>query len=319
MNESVNESTEPRSFYHPLKWTLFLGLSRTPHGILDVATPAMAALLWLGHFPSPGVVIVGLITAFAGYTAVYALNDIVDFRIDKERLALKEDTVEPFDVDALTLRYPLAQGVLSISSALVWCIIWGLVALAGAWWLNPVCAAIFVVSALMEMLYCKLLRVTHLKIIPSAIVKASGGIAGVYAVDPDPSFAFVSLLFLWLAAWEIGGQNIANDLIDLEADDRVGARTTVTVKGVPESVFRVVVAVSIAAFTGLAIYWFAGTGLGPVYPIGAVVLGWLLLLQPARTLYYAPGPVASARLFNRASYMPVSFLVLIVLSMFLPI
>ena len=123
----------------------------------------------------------------------------------------------------------------------------------------------------------------------------------------------MSLLFLWLAAWEIGGQNIANDLIDLEADDRVGARTTATVKGIPESIFRVLVAVSIAAFGGVAIYWLAGTGVGPFYPVGAIVLGWLLLLQPARTLYYEPGPVTAANLFNRASYMPASFLVLIVL------
>ena len=174
INESANASTEPRGSYRPFKWTLFLGLSRTPHGILDVATPAMAALLWLGHFPSPAVVVVGIITAFAGYTAVYALNDLVDYGIDKERLALRQDTVELFDVDALMVRYPLAQGALPIYSGLIWCIIWALIALAGAWWLNPVCAAIFVVSALMEMLYCKLLRVTHLKIIPSAIVKASG-------------------------------------------------------------------------------------------------------------------------------------------------
>ena len=63
---------------------LFLALSRTPHGILDMATPALAALLWLGGFPSAGVIALGLLTAFAGYTAVYALNDLVDYRVDKE-------------------------------------------------------------------------------------------------------------------------------------------------------------------------------------------------------------------------------------------
>ena len=65
---------------------LFLALSRTPHGILDMATPALGALLWLGAFPPWPVVVIGLLTAFAGYTAVYALNDIIDFRVDKERV-----------------------------------------------------------------------------------------------------------------------------------------------------------------------------------------------------------------------------------------
>jgi 4-hydroxybenzoate polyprenyltransferase len=318
MNNSLSESFASEDSRRPFKWTLFLGLSRTPHGILDVATPAMAALLWLGHFPSPAVVVVGLITAFAGYTAVYALNDIVDYRVDKERLALRTDAVELFHVDAIMLRYPLAQGVLSVSRGLLWCIAWALVALAGAWWLNPVCAAIFLLSAATETAYCKLLRVTYLKIIPSAIVKATGGVAGVYAVDPQPSLAFISFLFLWLAAWEIGGQNIANDIIDIEDDARVGACTTATVKGIQESVFRVVAAISIAASMGVAVYWLAGEGVGPLYPVGAAVLGWLLLLRPGRALYYEPGPTTAARLFNRASYMPVSFLALIVLSLYFP-
>ena len=67
---------------------LFFALSRTPHGLLDMATPGLAALLWLGEFPSLRTVVIGLITSFAGYTAVYALNDLVDYRTDKEKLRL---------------------------------------------------------------------------------------------------------------------------------------------------------------------------------------------------------------------------------------
>jgi 4-hydroxybenzoate polyprenyltransferase len=59
---------------------LFLALSRTTHGVLDLAAPALSALLWLGQFPSPWIVAIGLLTAFSGYTAVYALNDLVDYR-----------------------------------------------------------------------------------------------------------------------------------------------------------------------------------------------------------------------------------------------
>ena len=64
---------------------LFWALSRTPHGLIDMTTPAFAALLWLGAFPPFSVTVLGLITAFAGYTAVYALNDVIDYRADREK------------------------------------------------------------------------------------------------------------------------------------------------------------------------------------------------------------------------------------------
>lgn len=300
-------------------WKLFLGLSRTPHGILDVATPAMAALLWLGHFPPLLVVAVGLVTAFAGYTAVYALNDLVDYHVDRERLALQQESREVARVDEIMVRHPVAQGLLTFRSGAIWCGIWTGVALLGAWWLNPFCVFLFVGSAVLETVYCKLLRITHLKIIPSAIVKATGGLAGVYAVDPHPALGFVAVLFLWLAAWEVGGQNIANDIVDMEDDERVSARTTLTVKGVRESVFWMIAGVSMAAMAGVAIYWLGAPGLGALFPIGAAVLAWKLLLAPARDVYCDTSPATAAELFNKASYMPVSFLVLVVLSMYFPV
>ncbi len=293
---------------------LFLGLSRTPHGILDVATPAMGALLWLGHFPPVSVVILGLITAFAGYTAVYALNDLVDYHIDKERLKVRDRPEGISHIDEVMMRHPLAQGALPFGAAIAWFLFWVVTAFVGAWLLNPFCALLLVVSASLEALYCKLLRVTHLKIIPSAIVKATGGLAGVFAVDPTPSWGFVCVLFLWLAAWEVGGQNIANDIVDLEEDKLVGAKTTATVKGISVSVFWSIVGVSMAAFGGVAVYWLAGAGLSPIFPLGAALIGYILLLQPAKELYANPGHSTAAALFNKASYIPSAFLVLTILA-----
>ena len=301
------------------RWKLFFGLSRTPHGILDVATPAMAALLLLGHFPPLSIIVLGLITAFAGYTAVYALNDLIDFNVDDERLKLRTQEKEHFHVDEIMVRHPVAQGLISFNSGVIWCVGWGIVAIIGAYLLNPFCVVIFGISAVMEWLYCKLLRITHLKFFPSAIVKATGGLAGIYAVNPEPSLGFVAVIFLWLAAWEVGGQNVANDIVDLDDDARVFARTTATVLGQREAVFVLVSAVSMAAMAGLAIYWLSGLGGGIIYPIGAVVLGWKLLLQPARDVYLDPGPRTAAALFNKASYLPASFLTLTVLAIIIPI
>lgn len=317
--EISSDCAVPPQAASSLRWKLFLGLSRTPHGLLDAATPAMAAVLCLGHFPPVSVIIVGLVTAFAGYTAVYALNDLVDFRIDRERLSLREDKDNPYHVDEIMVPHPVAQGLLPFNYGLAWCLFWAAVALAGAWWLNPFCAVLFGISACMEMIYCKLLRITHLKIIPSAIVKATGGLAGVYAVDPSPPAGFVAVLFLWLVAWEVGGQNIANDIVDMADDAKVSAKTTLTVKGMAESVFRMLCAIAAAAAAGIAIYWLAGPGVGKIYPVGAAILGWILLIEPARRVYYDPGPSAAAALFNRASYMPAAFLVLIAISIMAPL
>jgi 4-hydroxybenzoate polyprenyltransferase len=317
MNDTNGRFAELSSATDAINWKLFLGLSRTPHAVLDMATPPMAALLWLGHFPPAGVTIIGLITAFAGYTAVYALNDLIDYRVDKERMSFRDRATDMPTVDEITVRHPVAQGMLSFASGFWWFVLWAIIALAGAWWLNPFCAALFVVSASLEGLYCKLLRITHLKIIPSALVKASGGLAGVYAVDPSPSLGFVAVLCLWLAAWEVGAQNIANDMVDMDDDARVSARTTITVKGMPESVFVMLTAIAMAASAGIALYWMAGNGVSWIYPIGAALLAWKLLLAPARRVYYQPGPASAASLFDKASYMPVSFLLLVVISIYL--
>ncbi len=300
------------------RFKLFLGLSRTPHALLDVATPAMAALLYLGHFPDVKTIIIGLLTAFAGYTAVYSLNDIVDVSIDKERLSLKPEMQNFADVDEIFARHPVAQDLIPFREALIWFFLWALIAIVGAWALNPYCGLLFIVSATLEAVYCKLLKISHLKIIPSAIVKASGGVAGVLAVDPNPSPAFVGMLIFWLAAWEIGGQNIANDIVDMENDAMLQARTTLTVRGLNESVFYLVFANGMTFFGSLAIYAVAGKGLGFVYPIGAIILGWLLIIKPTREIFMDPKPLTAGRLFNRASYLPVSFLVLTAISCMVP-
>ena len=65
----------------------FFALSRTSHGVLDLATPAFCALLWLGHFPELKIILLSIFTAFAGYTAIYALNDLVGTAVDREKFS----------------------------------------------------------------------------------------------------------------------------------------------------------------------------------------------------------------------------------------
>ena len=215
----------------PTPWTgasklkYFLALSRTPHGIIDLATPALAALLWFGGVPPLSFILLGLGTAFAGYTAVYALNDLMDFRSDRTTLDRGGYQDAGDDLDALLVRHPLARGLLTRKEAVLWTAFWGLLALIGASRLSPWCVAVFLGGALLEMIYCLLWRTGSFRLVISGAVKTAGGMAAVLAVDPRPSSVFLLLVFLWVFFWEIGGQNIPNDWTDLEEDRRVQAET----------------------------------------------------------------------------------------------
>lgn len=292
---------------------LFLALSRTPHALLDLATPAVAALLWLGTFPSPGVSLLGLITVFAGYTAVYALNDVVDYRVDQEKMAQGSGEDAGY-LDAVYVRHPLAQGLLTFPEAIWWVLAWTAVALCGAFLLNPVCAYIFLGGCLLEAIYCRLLRLSHLRTLISGVVKTLGGVAAVVAVDPQPSLFFLVTLFWWLFFWEIGGQNVPADWHDLEEDRRRQARTVPVVLG-PEKAGKIILATLAASVVLSWVVLAAAPARLPLSSQGLVLAaGILLLLFPALRLQQTQARADASRIFNLASYYPAAILVIILIS-----
>ena len=204
---------------------LFMALSRTPHGVLDMTTPALAALLLLGSMPSVSVIFVGILTAFAGYTAVYALNDVVDYRTDSRKIQECGLRCMQGDLDAVYARHPMAQGLLSLRDGILWTAGWGIIALAGAYILNPACVVIFLLGCVAETVYCLMLRLSWMRVLVSGAVKTLGGIAAIYAVVPHPSALFLVGFFAWFFFWEIGGQNVPNDWSDVDEDNRMLAET----------------------------------------------------------------------------------------------
>jgi 4-hydroxybenzoate polyprenyltransferase len=297
---------------HRLK--LFLALSRTPHGLLDLATPGLAALLCLGGFPPARVLLLGLITVFAGYTAVYALNDLVDYRTDIAKISAGR-TPEAGYLDGLMVRHPMAQGLLSFREGLMWALAWTAVALTGAYLLNPVCALIFIAGAVLETVYCLMLRVSHLRTLVSGVVKTLGGIAAAFAVDPRPSPVFLVVLFLWIFSWEIGGQNVPNDWHDLEEDLRWQAQTVPVRYGAEASV-KVILGCLAASVMLLPL-------LQAVSPLAfswrlqflALAAGVILLIIPALRLYQSQERSRATALFNYASYYPLVILLLTLLAL----
>ena len=133
----------------------FFALSRTTHGVLDIAMPGFCALLWLGAFPQWQVILLSLFTAFAGYTAVYALNDLVGIQVDREKFA-GEGINQGYSVEASDMRYPLAQNLLSYRSGLIWFIAWLVLTLIGSYFLNPAIIIIVIAAIVLEIVYCRL-------------------------------------------------------------------------------------------------------------------------------------------------------------------
>jgi 4-hydroxybenzoate polyprenyltransferase len=312
LNSAVSDN-RPRGI---AKLKLFFALSRTPHGLLDMATPGLAALLCLGEFPPFWTIALGLITAFAGYTAVYALNDLVDYRTDKEKLRSGGFQDSRNYLDAAIIRHPLAQGFLSIKQGFIWAALWSVVALFGAFLLNPVCVLIFLAGCALEIVYCLMWKVTPFRNLVSGVVKTCGPIAGVFAVDRDPSLSFLVLLFLWLFFWEIGGQNIPNDWAEIEEDQKLQARTMLVRYGAAKA--STIILGSLVFAVGVNL-WLLGVSLrGPalLYLTVSVVIGLVLLLLPAYRLYKTRERQDALTLFKRASYYPLACLILVTIRIF---
>ncbi len=310
-------STSLRSLTDSRRLKLFFALSRTPHGVIDMAAPALAALLCLGHFPPLTVILVGLVTVFAGYTAVYALNDVIDIQMDQEKVRIGgcNDGEDYLDMDGVLIRHPMAKGALGLGAGMAWTACWALVALAGAYWLNPVCFYIFLVGCLLEGIYCLLWRVTPLRTILNGVVKTLGSLAAVYAVNPDPSAVFLLVLFLWIFTWEIGGQNIPNDWTDIEEDRYFKAQTIPVRLGTQRAGIISVTMLVCALFFHLVLLWLSPLGFGAIYLVAAVAINAVLLLWPALRMAEGQDRRQAMDLFNKASYYPLATLTLVLTCM----
>ncbi|HMA85700.1 MAG TPA: UbiA family prenyltransferase, partial [Desulfosalsimonadaceae bacterium] len=186
---------------------------------------------------------------------------------------------------------------------------WSAVALVGAYLLNPVCVLIFLAGAGLETVYCLLWRVSPLRAIVSGFVKNMGALAAIFAVDPHPDPIFMIVLFLFLFFWEIGGQNIPADWTDIEEDRRFKAKTIPVRLGEEKSAALALGCIGIAVFLGMTIFLlsypnFKYIAAGPL----VLLIGFLLLLQPAFKLYQTKQRETAMALFNKASYFPFCML-----------
>lgn len=283
----------------------FFALSRTTHGVLDIAAPAFVALLWLGGFPHWGVILLSLFTAFAAYTAIYTLNDLVGIAVDRQKFSGGINA--GYSVEASELRYPLAQNALDYRSGIAWFAVWFILAGIGSYILNPVIVIILILATILEVIYCLLLKVTYWRTLVSGLVKASGPISAVFVVDADPAPQFLLLILAWVMFWEIGGQNVPADWNDVVEDKRVNAKTIPLHFGSQKAGLIVIVTLILTVITSLFLPLVSPAALGWPYLLASGLTGAFLLLLPAVELYRnREDGRQAAKLFDRASYYPLA-------------
>jgi 4-hydroxybenzoate polyprenyltransferase len=243
------------------------------------------------------------------------LNDLVDCRTDRARIeyGVYQESREYFDT--MYIRHPVATGALGFKQGVAWAAGWACLALAGAWVLNPVCALIFLGSVVLEAVYCKMLEVSYLRFLVAGVVKSSGAIAAIFAVDPTPSPFVVVLVFAWLFCWEVGGQNVPADWYDVEQDGALHYRTIPLRFGEKGAARIVLCGLAVAILLNLAVV-VARRGDLPVFLMaGSFLVGLFLLMVPAVKLYRSRTKDAVTLLFARASLYPVALLSVVLVDM----
>jgi 4-hydroxybenzoate polyprenyltransferase len=283
------------------KLVLLLDFARSRSAFLSLGEPALGALIAYGAIPSARVILLGLLAAIAGYLCVYALNDLLDLQADRKEIEAyaahpRDPEQEVMQLDILSVRHPVAAGALPLWAGITWVAVLGAVGLVAAYLLRPLCAWLFVLCALLQVLYCALRHKTWLKIIPAGTMVAVGGLAGWFAVGRAHwgALAFFFLLLLW----EIAGRNLSNDLADVEHDRMVGIATLAATRG-PDT--------AVEAIVGGALFMPVLALLQPGPWVTRAILAVVAvgtMSVPALLLRRTRAEPAAQHYFNRASLFP---------------
>jgi 4-hydroxybenzoate polyprenyltransferase len=279
---------------------LFFDLARGKSALFSVSEPVLGAMLATGAIPSLRVCLLGILAALAGYFCVYSLNDLLDLRADREEIRVSSPDPlawkpQVAHMDITTLRHPVAAGALPVWAGITWVVVLGIIGLAAAYLLRPLCAYLFIGCAGLEIIYCSLRRRTWLKVIPAAAMVAAGGLAGWFAVGKTTwgALAFFFLLY----GWETG-RNLTNDLADVEHDRLVGITTLASTHGAR-------VAANVILADGLAM-----VAISLAQPVDWVIRGLVAAVAlatmtlPSFVLHRNPDEPSAQRYFNRLTFFP---------------
>ncbi|MEU9236148.1 UbiA prenyltransferase family protein [Streptomyces subrutilus] len=283
----------------------FYGFSRGTQATLSVAQPLTVALL-ADASPVPWQLAVLTLGCFAGFFSVFAVNDLLDARLDQRRFRNLRSHQGP-DLDAAGGRHPLAQGRLTQRAAVLWVVGLALMAAGICALFSWASLLLFLIAVVLEIVYCKLATVTAFKTVISGVMVAVGAMVGWFALNQTIEIVTLILLAVWLAAWEIGGRNIPNDLADLDEDVHLGLATVPVRCGARTSARLSCAALVAAACAYIALMCTAfppSTAIGAICLILAVLAAGYSLILPGRALLRSPDGSTALATFNRTSLHP---------------
>jgi 4-hydroxybenzoate polyprenyltransferase len=215
----------------------------------------------------------------------------------------------------MLVRHPMARGLLSFKEGLLWSSAWALLALIGAYLLNPVCVLIFICGSILETIYCLMWNISPSRTLISGVVKTAGPIAAVFAVDPNPSMSYLLVLFLLMFFWEIGGQNVPNDWSDIGEDTRFQVQTVPIRMGLEQANVIIFGSIILTIILSGILLVLSNVAFELPFILAFAFVGLYFLLLPTIKLYRSEESAYAMILFNKASYYPLALLVVVVIKL----
>lgn len=292
-----------------------LGMSRAIVAVFVVAHAGLAAIFATGRIPDIRTIVIGIFACLFGTGALIGLNDLLDVSLDRRRMAAEGEGKE-LDLGSLFIHHPVAKGVISMTTGIVWVGCLSILSLSLISMLKSGLWPIFLLVAVCVALYSIVGRYTYFKFFFVAMAVTLGALSGWLVVAPAPLNATTFLLFgVWTYLWEIGGRNVPNDFNDVDEDAALGVKTIPVVLGKARA-GRIVFWALLASFL-VSLPLMVMTGMPSLFIGGAVLISLYLLLIPGYALMRDPRPQISRKLYNKSAIFPLVLLLLLMVNLLL--
>ena len=283
-----------------------LGMSRAIVAVFVVAHAGLAAIFATGNIPSIQIIILGIFACFFGTGALIGLNDLLDIDLDRRRLEQEDEGDGDLDLGSLFIHHPVARGVISVSTGVIWVVLLSIISVGFIFLLKPSLWPIFVLIALSSAFYSILGLYTYWKFLAVAFAVTLGALSGWLVVAEPNSSTFV-LFGVWTFLWEIGGRNVPNDFNDVDEDEALGVKTIPVILG-KELAGKIVFYALLASFF-VSVPLMVLSEMPWPFIVAALSTGVYLLLIPGYALMRDPRPEVSRRLYNKSAIYPLVLLV----------
>ncbi len=288
-----------------------LGMSRAIVAVFVVAHAGLAAIFATGSLPDIRIIVIGVFACFTGTGALIGLNDLLDINLDRRRAAEEEERGE-LDLGSLFIHHPVARGVISVTTGVIWVTLLSVVSIALIYVLKPSLWPLFIAIAISVSLYSLMGAFTYWKFLAVATAVTLGALSG-WMVVAEPNATTFVLFGVWTFLWEIGGRNVPNDFNDVEEDAALGVKTIPVILG--RVAAGKIVFITLTASVFVSIPLMVLLELPMLFIASALAVAVYVLLIPGFQLMRDPRPETSRILYNKSAIYPLILLLLLMVNL----